>query len=263
MPAGYAHYVFGRKVLDALEPQYKELIKQHIHLYDIGIHGPDALFYYNALKSNPVIRLGQKTHKEEAYKFFTHAKEVIENTTNKDASIVYTYGFINHFVLDHVCHGYVYYMQEKLDMSHYGVESHFDRKMLVLEGKDPTSACLTSHVHTDDYICEVIAPFFNLNQKMIKKGLKDLIFYLNLLVAPTKLRRNIIHAVMKLAGIYESHSPLMISEFEDKKSREDINELVNRLENAIPLAKRLIEEFMDKDLDEIYHNDFEGVKVTK
>ena len=31
MPAGYAHYVFGRKVLDALEPEYKDLIKQHIH----------------------------------------------------------------------------------------------------------------------------------------------------------------------------------------------------------------------------------------
>ena len=52
----------------------------------------------------------------------------------------------------------------------------------------------------------------------------------------------------------------MISEFEDEKSKDDINELVNRLENAVPLAKRLIEEFMNSELDDIYHNDFEGEK---
>ncbi len=261
MPAGYAHYIFGRKVLESLEPQYRQLIKNNIHLYNIGIHGPDALFYYNALKSNPVVKLGQQLHKEEAYKYFSHAKEVIENAKIKEASIAYTYGFINHFVLDHVCHGYVYHMQDKLNMSHYEVESHFDRKMLVLEGKEPTSAYLTTHIHTDDYICEVIAPFFNLDQKTIKKGLRDLIFYLNLLVAPTKMRRWLIHSVMKIAKIYESHSPLMISETEDQKSKEDINELVRRLDSAVPLAKKLIEEFIDHELNDIYHNDFEGVKI--
>ena len=66
---------------------------------------------------------------------------------------------------------------------------------------------------------------------------------------------------MKIAGIYETHSPLMISEEEDAKSVEDINELVNRLNSAIPLAKKLIEEFMDNELNDIYHNDFEGIKI--
>ena len=57
--------------------------------------------------------------------------------------------------------------------------------------------------------------------------------------------------------------PSYDSEVEDEKSKEDINELVNRLENAIPLAKTLIEEFMDKELNDIYHNDFEGIKITQ
>ena len=167
MPAGYAHYVFGEKVLEQLSPKYKELIKNNIDLYNIGVHGPDIVFYYDALTSNDVIKTGQRMHHEEAYKFFSHAKDVYRDTKDKDAALAYIYGFINHFVLDHVCHGYVFYMQDKLNMGHYEIESEFDRQCLVLKGLNPTKTCLVSHIHPSKEVSEIIAPFFHFDTKTI------------------------------------------------------------------------------------------------
>ena len=258
MPAGYAHYVFGEKVLEQLSPQYKELIKKNIDLYNLGVHGPDLVFYYDALTANEVIKTGQRMHREEAYKFFTHAKEVYNNAKNKDAAIVYIYGFINHFVLDYVCHGHIIKMEDRLNMSHYEIESEFDRKCLVIKGLNPTKTCLVSHVHPNKRVSEVIAPFFNFDTKTIYKGLKDLVFYLELLRAHSKLKRGIIHTIMKLAGVYEKLSPLMISYEPNPKSIEDMDILVNKLNDGVSLSVRLIESFLDEELDNIYHNDFLG-----
>ena len=113
-----------------------------------GEIGEDLSYYFGTSEQTPtIVALGVLANKdgtckqaggfiiqllpnasEEAYKFFSHAKEVYKNAKDKDAALAYIYGFINHFVLDHVCHGYVYYMQEKLNMGHYEIESEFDRE---------------------------------------------------------------------------------------------------------------------------------------
>ena len=50
MPTTYAHYKFGKEVLSALPRPLQNSIEAHRELFDIGLHGPDILFYYNALK---------------------------------------------------------------------------------------------------------------------------------------------------------------------------------------------------------------------
>ena len=263
MPAGYTHYIFGEKVLEKLSPKYKNIILNNIDLYHIGLDGPDILFYYDALKSNDVIKTGQRMHREEAYKFFSNAKEVYKQAKNKDAALAYIYGFINHFVLDYVCHGYIIHMETKHNMSHYEIESELDRKCLVLNGLNPTKTCLVSHINPTKYVSEVIAPFFNFDTKTIHKGLKDLVFYLELLRAHSKIKRFIIHSIMKYAGVYEKLSPLMISYEPNPKSANDIDVLINILNENVSLSIKLIEVFLDEDLDDIYHNDFLGVKFEE
>lgn len=46
MPSTYAHYRLGQEVLKNLPAKEKRLIEQHKELFDIGLHGPDILFYY-------------------------------------------------------------------------------------------------------------------------------------------------------------------------------------------------------------------------
>ena len=50
MPTTYAHYIFGSEVLYLLPEKYREIAEKYRSLYDTGVHGPDILFYYDALK---------------------------------------------------------------------------------------------------------------------------------------------------------------------------------------------------------------------
>ena len=52
MPTTYAHYTFGQEVLKNLDGEIKKIIDKNIDLYNIGLHGPDILFYHKPLKSN-------------------------------------------------------------------------------------------------------------------------------------------------------------------------------------------------------------------
>lgn len=77
MPAAYAHYTFGKKVLANIEnPDIRRIITEHRALFDIGLHGPDILFFYRPLKSNPVSKAGHLMHAEIAAPFFRNRQDV-------------------------------------------------------------------------------------------------------------------------------------------------------------------------------------------
>lgn len=71
MPSTYAHRRFGTNVLEHLPDELRAQLEQNRELYDIGLHGPDLLFYYHAAKSNPVGALGNAMHEEPGRVFLT------------------------------------------------------------------------------------------------------------------------------------------------------------------------------------------------
>ena len=58
MPSTYAHYRMGQEVYHNLTGKPKQIIEKYKELYDIGLHGPDILFYYKPLFANPVNQVG-------------------------------------------------------------------------------------------------------------------------------------------------------------------------------------------------------------
>ena len=70
MPSTYAHRRFGADVLERLPAELQGKIAPYRELYDIGLHGPDLLFYYHAAKSNPVSALGNAMHEQPGAVFF-------------------------------------------------------------------------------------------------------------------------------------------------------------------------------------------------
>ena len=58
MPTTYTHYRFGKDVYKQLDISAQEMVDSFRGLYDIGLHGPDLLFYYQALSKNPVNQTG-------------------------------------------------------------------------------------------------------------------------------------------------------------------------------------------------------------
>ena len=70
MPSTYAHYLFGERVLARLNEETAAPVRANRQLYDIGLHGPDVLFYYHPLTNNKVNSIGFGMHGRHADKFF-------------------------------------------------------------------------------------------------------------------------------------------------------------------------------------------------
>ena len=104
MPSTYAHRRFGANVLDHLPAPLRKKLEAHRELYDIGLHGPDLLFYYHAEKSTPVAALGNAMHDEPGRTFFDRARRVVHEEADREAALAYALGFVCHFALDSTCH---------------------------------------------------------------------------------------------------------------------------------------------------------------
>src|SRR6056297_3360967 len=124
MPDTYAHYTFGQKVLANLDKTYKEMILENIDIFNIGLQGPDILFYYKPLIKNWINRVGYAMHKKSAAPFFLRAKKIIRRSIDKNINISYIAGFICHFLLDSECHPFINSLTEKMDnLSHSEIET--------------------------------------------------------------------------------------------------------------------------------------------
>ncbi len=260
MPAGYAHLDFGKQVLNSLEVDIQERIKNKIDLYNIGVHGPDILFYHRPLSENVVNRMGNNMHRFLAYDFFKNGKRVIEQSDDKEASLVYMLGFITHFVLDGACHGYVGEVEKSKGLTHSEIESEFDRELLVMNGLDPLTTSLTTHVHRTPEVDKIIAPFFGLYPREIKNSLKGMKRYLGFLLAPGKMKRNCVLGAMKFAEIYDKYKGLMINYEPNPICKDDVQELIIRKDKAIEYAHLLIHEYLEfmdgSTLDERFRRDY-------
>ena len=79
MPAAYAHYTFGEKVLEHLDDDLKGLLSKHRDIFNIGLHGPDILFYYKPLSSNHVNQTAMSCMKKLRTAFLNERKKSFMN----------------------------------------------------------------------------------------------------------------------------------------------------------------------------------------
>ena len=134
MPTTYAHDLFGKMVYHRLDPEIQEKIKKYQTTYQIGLHGPDILFY-NMLKPK-VTGTGIIMHKETAAPFFERGMTLVRNT-HDEKLLAYLLGFGCHYLLDSACHPFVYEMAEQNVISHTLLEKEFDRTLMIETRKNP------------------------------------------------------------------------------------------------------------------------------
>lgn len=241
MPSTYAHYKFANEVLPLLPEEAKKAVDENKTLYLIGCHGPDILFYYKAIKSNAVNRLGYAMHGRSASPFFERAKELIKQ--GGAPSLAYTMGFITHFALDSTCHGYVEEQRKRVGITHTKLEVEFDRSLLTEDGKDPVKQKLTAHILPDERYAAVIAPFFSLTAKEIERSLKDMRTICNLFVCPNAVKRGIVRGVLKMVS---KDLPDQVMGLEPDPVCAESNAVMReKFESAKAVAKELFENFIE------------------
>lgn len=261
MPSTYAHRRFGTDVAERLPASARVLVNRHRELYDIGLHGPDIFFYYHALQSNPVVRMGFDMHERPGEEFFAKARQRIPKADDPEAALAYILGFICHFALDSTCHPYIEQYTRETGVGHYEIETELETMLLQRDGKDPFTYFAASHIRPTIYNAKVIAPFFDevsLNQTY--ETLKGMVLVLRGLQASNPLKRQVILAVMRAA-----HKDDMLGLVTNAKpnpacaaSNQHLLELYGQ---ALPLAEQLILEYIDaqhntKPLDKAYQHTF-------
>lgn len=244
MPSTYAHYRLGQEVLRKVNEKQKKAIESNIELFNIGLHGPDILFYFNPLFSNNVNKVGYGLHEKSGLYFFKEASKVINKFDFNPSYLAYIYGFICHFALDTACHGYIDQKIEESKVSHVEIETELDREFLIIDGYDPVKKILTNHIHPSKKNAKIIKEFFKgVEDFEIEKALKSMIFYNNLLLAPSKIKRKAILGLLKITGNYDDMHGLFINKNKNPKCVDSTMKLLKLYETGKENAIKLINEF--------------------
>lgn len=264
MPSTYAHYRMGKEVKNYLNLKERHIIEKHKELYMIGLHGPDILFYYGALWNNSVNAVGFGLHEKSGRSFFETVCKSIEKSANKEASLAYAYGVLNHFALDTICHKYVDDKIESSGVTHTEIEVEFDRYLMILDGYNPVGHVLTNHIHPTAGNAEIISQFYHgITAKQVKKSLKSMIFYNKLLLANTNFKKNLIYALLKATGNYTEMHGLIVNPKGNPLCKDSNQKLMELYEQAKMEAVTFINDFNDnlnglKPFDSIFDYDFSG-----
>lgn len=229
MPSTYAHYRLGQEVFRSLPEEIKEILIHHKELYDIGLHGPDILFYYKPFFANKVNQTGFGMHNEPARKFFESAGKIVRDKCGEEAYLAYIYGFICHFVLDSECHGYIDEKIASSGVSHTEIEVEFDRDLLIKDGQNALSYPLTEHIIPSEENAAIIKEFFpGITKEEVKASLESMKKFNKLLLAPRRGKRLLIYGVLAVTGNYREMHGLLVNYNANPKCA-DSTEKLNRL----------------------------------
>ena len=262
MPSTYAHYRMGQQVRKMLKGHEKEVLEKYPQLYLIGLHGPDILFYYKPLKSNPINKIGYELHDHSGKEFFERARKIILSKTDKEPYLAYTYGVLNHFALDVNCHGYIEDKIGDSGISHGEIEVEFDRELMVRDKKNPVTQLLTRHIVPSEENARIISEFYpGTSMQEMQESLKGMIFYNNLLVAPSHIKRWGIHLLLKLSGNHKEMKGLIVNYHKNPACNDSTAKLIALYLQAKKMANQFIMEFdgflnEDHGLDPIFAYSF-------
>ncbi len=265
MPAAYAHHRFGEACLEALPPKLKRVCIRHRALFDIGVHGPDILFYYKPLSKNKVNSYGSALHHRTGKQFFTEAKDCYRHAQNrKEAMLAYLLGFLAHFTLDSSCHDFINEEAEETIYSHNLIESQYEAFLMIRDGKDPLRVDRSLTLHPGGRNAEIIARFFLFEKEQVQRSLEGQKRTLHLFYSPCQAKKVFIRRLIALTGVKGDFGDLFL----DRETIDDcrvMNDIIYIRQEAAAqlypkLAGSLVCFLYDKgELDDYFSYDFEGV----
>lgn len=111
-------------------------------LYEIGLHGPDILFFYHPIIRHPITQIGVVIHHETGRVFFEHAltqmhRSAAEGDKMQKALWAYALGVVCHFALDASCHTYINHFEKTRRISHHEIEKEFEKYLMKKDGLGP------------------------------------------------------------------------------------------------------------------------------
>lgn len=267
MPQTYAHQYYGDLVYAQLPQEIQAVIADHRELYDIGLQGPDILFYYHPLWKNAVAQLGEDMHEWSGRRFFTRAAKALTEVDPADndafAGLSYLYGCLCHFALDSICHAYINrYDQVTEGVTHSVIEGDFDRMLIEQQGRNPVLENMVERFVPSREAARVIARFYpEVPEQTLYAALQSFVRFHQLLRCPSDGKRNFLYAGMRALGIYDSLRGHITAPAADPLCKESSAHLEELLRDGVSCATGLIAGFTQNlRYDNQYRLNFEGVE---
>lgn len=198
MPACYAHYRFGQKLIQQLPPEARRLTRHFRQLFLVGLQGPDPFFYHNPLVKTKIVKMGSSFHHQTGREFFTHACTAV----NSDAAMAYLLGLLGHYCLDSMCHPFVHAHTDTGNISHVEMETEFDCFLLKLDGNPtPHTFDRGAEIRLTRGECETAAAFFpQVKPEDMRRSVKNTASFLRLLATPKPKKRAMLGKLMAIPG---------------------------------------------------------------
>jgi hypothetical protein len=199
MPSSAAHHYFGQQVWARLPQDLSALIARHKALFDLGLQGPDLLFYHHPAKENPVSALGVRIHYLPAAKRIIPAAAALA-AQRDDAAFCYLLGFTCHFVLDSSFHGDIAVLAPKL-ASHFLLEAELDRQVILLHNNKPANFKRQNLVKIPLSSCASLRLIYpELSVKTLKSCAQEIVFFNRILYSPSGRKLRLIRTLEKALG---------------------------------------------------------------
>ena len=187
MPSTYAHYRFGAQLISTMPPKVQRTIGRFRQLYDMGLHGPDILYFQSLI---PGGKLRDKFHAQTGKVFFEHACRNIRLTPSEGA-MAYLYGVLAHYALDSLSYPFIHRMAAQENLSEELIATEFDRHLLLLDGrKPPHLQDLSAHIKLTPGECGTVAAFYpNIRPSAVRTSVEHMAAATRLLAMPQGGRR--------------------------------------------------------------------------
>lgn len=237
MPANYAHYRFGKLALPALPAGARQCIGRFRRMYDIGLHGPDILFYYNPVMDTPVGQLGHSYHTHSGQLFFPQACRQADS----EAARAYLYGLLGHYCLDSVCHPYVNRLVDIGEARHIALESELERRLLLMDGNSsPQTFDMSKRLRLTRGECMTVAQFYPpATGANIHRSIKLMSACTHFLASPKRAQRE------KLLSRFKPElCDIFIPDAENEDLTLYVDELVHLYAQALERYPRMVEQLM-------------------
>lgn len=125
MPHYYAHRVFGHLVWNAFPSSIRQQILGQNTGFQLGLYGPDPLFFYSLNQQHPYVITGHKQHESSPHAVLERYRGLLA----QPQAAGYALGWLSHYLLDAVCHPIVL-ANSKGPVSHAVLELALDRRLM-------------------------------------------------------------------------------------------------------------------------------------
>lgn len=235
MPANYAHYRFGKLALPTLPAGARQCIGRFRRMYDIGLHGPDILFYYNPIMDTPVGQLGHSYHTFTGQAFFAQACQQADS----EAARAYLYGLLGHYCLDSACHPYVNQLVNIGEARHIALESQLERRLLAADAEpSPATFDMSKRLRLTRGECMTVAQFYPpATGANISRSMKLMSLCTHFLASPKRAQRE------KLLGrVKPELCDILIPETENEELSLYVDALVQLYGEALERYPRMLQQ---------------------